>query len=77
MVTGPVNAASILSQPIELPTKAAWRLMGAAITVAGLAPIPALRKARPAVSRRGPVAVDPSSSGETPGAGVRQEDQWK
>ena len=77
MVTGPVLAASIPSQPVELPTKAAWRLMGAAITVAGRATIPALRKARPAVYRRGPVAVGPSSSGVTPATGVRQEDQWK
>jgi hypothetical protein len=44
-VTGAVLAASRLSQPIEVPTKAAWRLMGAAITVAGPATMHALREA--------------------------------
>jgi hypothetical protein len=48
MVTGAVLAASKLSQPIEVPNEAAWRLIGAAITVAGLATIPALGKAWPA-----------------------------
>ena len=55
MVTGAVLAASILSHPVELPTKAAWRLMGAAITVAGLATIP--RCARPGLRR---IAADRS-----------------
>jgi hypothetical protein len=46
MVPGAVLAASPkLSQPVEAPTKAAWRLMGAAITVAGPATMHALRKA--------------------------------
>jgi hypothetical protein len=67
MVTGAVHATAKLSQPIEVPTKAACRLMGAAITVAGLATIHALRKVRPSAYHRGPVAVATSSSGVTPG----------
>jgi uncharacterized protein len=41
-------------------------LMGAAITVAGLATIPALRKARPVTHHRGPVAVSTSPGPVTP-----------
>jgi hypothetical protein len=67
MVTGAVHAASRLSQPIEVPAKAAWRLMGAAITVAGLATIHALREVRPAAYHRGPVTVDPRRVGRRQG----------
>ena len=73
MVTSTVLAASKPSQPIEVPTKAARRLMSAAITVAGLATIHALGKARPAAYQRGPVADATSSSGGDATAGVRQE----
>jgi hypothetical protein len=77
MVTGAVLAAAKPSQPIEVPTEAAWRLMGAAVTVAGPATMHALPQGRPAAYHRRPVAADPSSSGVTPRAGVRQGNQRK
>jgi hypothetical protein len=76
MVTGAVLAASKRSEPVEVPTRP-LASDGRRHTVAGPAAMHALRKARPAAYHRGPVAVDPSSSGVTPRAGVRQGNQRK